>query len=94
MPLNRIAAEVAQLSARHVSGELVTDDDGTELFLIGDGESGVEITHEIGDLFVAGQRLLRLADDLHHYAHDLLARASARDQAYLHGPHTGPGASR
>ena len=88
MPLNRIAVEVAQLSAQYIGGEPVTDDDGTELFFVTDGENGVEINHEVGDLAVAGQRVIELSNALRAYGQHLMAQA----HAYQHGPHTGPGA--
>lgn len=90
MPLNRIASEVAQLSAQHIGGETVIDDDGTMLFFIGDEENGVEITDEIGDPREAVRRLFQLADAIRAHA----VRLELQIGGYQHGPHTGPGRSR
>lgn len=57
------AQPVLTLSAQHITGETVEDEDGGEPMLwIEDGETAVEISHEIGDDAAAEMALRRLAE--------------------------------
>lgn len=72
MTATEIEAIIA-LSAQHVTGE-TTEDDGQLMFWIEDGESAVELTHEIGDPEVSARALLQLADKLREHAERIRRR--------------------
>lgn len=69
------------LSAQHVTGQTV-EDDGELMFWVEDGESAVELTHEIGDPEVAAQALLRLADKLREHAERIQYRRGTRSAGW------------
>lgn len=77
---------LAELTARHVAAcSTESDDRGLSLW-IDDGETAVDIRHDIGDQLEAAQALRKLATVILAHA-DLI---ESREQARQHGPLTGP----
>jgi hypothetical protein len=65
------AAEVeaiVTLSAQHVTGRTVEDDDELRFWVEDGGGVAVELTHEIGDPERAATELLRFAEDVRRHA--------------------------
>lgn len=70
---------IVSLSAQHITTDSVeAEDDGEPLFWIEDGETAVEICHEIGNDEAAARALVQLADALREHAERIRYRARLR----------------
>lgn len=72
------AQVVTALSAQHLSGEEVVDDDGVLKFWLSDDEDAMEISHEIGDPERSAARIAEVGRALIEHAERIRYRARMR----------------
>lgn len=75
----KVEVVAAELSAQHVVGQQVVDEDGVVSFEICDDDTAIELSHEIGDPEAAARALDQLATGIH--AHAEWIRSKSRSSA-------------
>lgn len=65
------------MSAQTITGRTHVDEDGTESFVLDDGEEQVEVSHEVGDPDTAARALDALAKALTLHAERIRGRNRA-----------------